>query len=257
WFWTACQTQAHQTEEETPVLAVQAPTQDTLVPMDTVDKKYLLGLFDPNKDTNFVSMDPLHCAGSARNQKIHKETYAAFIKMYEAAKADGVNLVIKSATRNFFYQRQIWEAKWTGARKVGGQNLSLTIPDPEARARKILRYSSMPGTSRHHWGTDFDLNAFENSYFESGKGLKEFQWLEAHAASFGFCRPYTAKGDRRQTGYEEEKWHWSYMPLSKKYQESYRTLVSKEDIKDFKGSEAAQAFDAIEEYVFGIDPACF
>lgn len=256
-WWTACQSQAHQADEENLALAAApALVQDTLVPMDTIDKKYLLGQFDPNKDSNFVGMDPIHCGGSARNQKLHKETYAAFIRMYDSAKTDGVTLTIKSATRNFYYQRRIWEAKWTGARKVGGQDLSVTVPDPEARARQILRYSSMPGTSRHHWGTDFDLNAFKNSYFESGKGLKEFQWLEAHAASFGFCRPYTAKGEGRQTGYEEEKWHWSYMPLSQKYQESYRALVTKEDIKDFKGAEAAQAFDAIEEYVFGIDPAC-
>ncbi|NJK84501.1 MAG: M15 family metallopeptidase [Saprospiraceae bacterium] len=47
-----------------------------------------------------------------------------------------------------------------------------TTPNPQERALKILKYSSMPGTSRHHWGTDIDLNSFSNSYFEQGEGKK-------------------------------------------------------------------------------------
>ena len=101
-----------------------------------------------------------------------------------------------------------------------------------------------------------DFNALSNRYFEEGEGAKVYEWLQTHGSEYGFGQPYTLKDSLRPVGYEEEKWHWSYMPLSQKYQESYRALVTKEDIKDFKGAEAAQAFDAIEEYVFGIDPAC-
>ncbi|MFM9004881.1 MAG: D-alanyl-D-alanine carboxypeptidase family protein [Flavobacteriales bacterium] len=43
-----------------------------------------------------------------------------------------------------------------------------------------MKFSSMPGTSRHHWGTDIDLNSVEPSYFLSGKGLLIYQWLSAH-----------------------------------------------------------------------------
>jgi len=70
------------------------------------------------------------------------------------------------------------------------------------------------GTSRHHWGTDIDLNSFNNKYFESGKGKKIYDWLTSNASSFGFCQPYTPKGDHRPHGYNEEKWHWSYQPVS-------------------------------------------
>ena len=28
---------------------------------------------------------------------------------------------------------------------------------PEAAIEKIIEYSTLPGTSRHHWGTDIDL----------------------------------------------------------------------------------------------------
>lgn len=234
-----------------------APPSPQDMSFDTIAIKYLLGKFDPEKDSSFVRMASNHSAGSARSQRIHVEAYEAFKKMYQAAKKDGINLTIKSATRNFYYQKSIWERKWTGATLVGGKNLAQAVSDPAERAKAILRYSSMPGTSRHHWGTDIDLNAFENSYFESGQGLKEFEWLQAHALEFGFARPYTHKGEHRPEGYEEEKWHWSYLPLAQRYQKSYEALVSIDMISGFKGSEAAASIDVIKNYVFGIDPLCF
>ncbi len=51
----------------------------------------------------------------------------------------------------------------------------------------------MPGTSRHHWGTEIDLNALNNKWFENGKGLKVYQLAYKNAAQYGFHQPYTAK----------------------------------------------------------------
>lgn len=228
------------------------------VPMsfDTVDVKYLLGQFDPAKDPNFERIPDRLSGGNARGTYLRKETLEAFARMHAAAKEDGINLTILSSTRNFWRQKAIWEAKWTGARKVGGKNLSISTPDPKERARTILLYSSMPGTSRHHWGTDVDLNNFTNSYFRSGKGLKEYQWLQANGPTFGFCQPYTPKGEDRNSGYEEERWHWSYMPLAKDYLASYEQLVNLDMIEGFQGSEAARPLNVIRNYVFGISQAC-
>jgi D-alanyl-D-alanine carboxypeptidase len=107
---------------------------------------------------------------------LRKETYEAFLKMHAAAKADGIQLVVRSATRNFNYQKRIWEGKWNGQRKIAGnQNAAKAYPDPVQRALKILEYSSMPGSSRHHWGTDLDLNAFNNEWFEKGIGKKDLR----------------------------------------------------------------------------------
>ncbi len=232
------------------------PNPLTSMPFDTIATDILLGKFDPAEDSNFVQLQDIHSAGNARGKYLHKDSYEAFIQMYEAAKKDEISLVIKSATRNFYYQKGIWERKWKGITQVGGRNLATTVQDPLERARIILRYSSMPGTSRHHWGTDFDLNAFTNAYFESGKGLKEFQWLQAHASAYGFARPYTAKGESRPYGYEEEKWHWSYLPLAQQYQKSYRTEVGPDMIQGFEGAEVASSLEVIEKYVFGISPKC-
>ena len=216
----------------------------------SVDKNYLLGKFDPATHPQFSKLSDEHAQGSAKGAYLRKETYQAFIKMSEAAKKEGVELIIISATRNFDSQKRIWENKWEGRTMVEGKNLT-TVKDPKERARLILLYSSMPTTSRHHWGTDMDLNSSENSFFESGEGLKIYQWLTAHGAEYGFCQPYTSKTGGR-TGYEEEKWHWSYLPLSGDFLEAYKKQVRYSDIKGFAGSEVAKTMEVIKRYVEGV-----
>jgi zinc D-Ala-D-Ala carboxypeptidase len=216
----------------------------------SVDKNYLLGKFDPATHPQFSKLEYAHARGSAKDGYLRKETYEAFKKMSAAAKEDGVELLIISAARNFDSQKRIWENKWEGRTMVEGINLT-TIKDPKERARLILLYSSMPSTSRHHWGTDMDLNNLNNDYFLTGEGLKIYQWLTTHAASFGFCQPYTSKESGR-TGYEEEKWHWSYLPLSGEFLEAYKKQVTYKDITGFKGAESAKPMAVIKNYVEGV-----
>lgn len=215
-----------------------------------VDKNYLLGKFDPATHSQFSKLSDEHAQGSAKGGYLRKETYEAFVKMRDAAHKEGVELVIISATRNFESQKRIWENKWEGRTLVEGKNLT-TVKDPKDRARLILLYSSMPSTSRHHWGTDMDLNSLENSFFESGQGLEIYQWLSAHGAEYGFCQPYISKASGR-TGYEEEKWHWSYLPLSGVFLEAYKRKVTYKDIKGFLGSDVASFIDVIKNYVRGV-----
>lgn len=236
---------------------VFSDTSKALKFLDSIPVSFLTGKFDPAAHPRFVRLQAPAAGGSAVGAYLQAECLAAFERMRTDAAKEGVKLVILSATRNFARQQTIWEAKWTGARQVNGGNLSLTVPDPRKRALTILRYSSMPGTSRHHWGTDMDLNAFDNAYFASGTGLKVYQWLQAHAAEYGFCQPYTAKGPDRPDGYEEEKWHWSYEPLSRPYLVAYAAKVQPADIQGFAGAEVAADIEVIKKYVFGVNTACF
>ena len=219
-----------------------------------IDMNHLLGHINPATDAKFSRVTKHY--GNRDGLYLLDEVYDAFVQMHEAAKKDGVSLVIVSATRSFNAQKRIWERKWTGVRLVDGRNLAQTVPNPIERARIILRYSSMPGTSRHHWGTDIDLNSVENAYFASGTGLKVFEWLATNAGDFGFCQPYTPKGKDRSYGYEEEPWHWSYRPLAKHYLEQYVEKVTYDDIRGFKGSNTAAQLDVMRHYVLGINPAC-
>jgi len=217
---------------------------DSIPASALVSKDYLLGKFNPAQHADFVSVGAPY--SDKPGMMLRKEAFEAFKKMWDSAKSAGVSLKIISATRNFEQQKAIWEGKW--------DRFAMDAPKPKDRALKILEYSSMPGSSRHHWGTDMDLNDLNNASFEpGGKYEKMYQWLANHAHEFGFCQPYTAG---RPHGYHEEKWHWTYTPLSKPFLAQYKKSIQNGDIKGFLGSNLAEEIGAIKNYVLGINQNC-
>ncbi len=218
------------------------------------DRAHLMGEVSPGVDPLFAPVP----TGWANRTGLYarKDALDAFGKMRAAAAKDGVSLVIVSAFRSFKDQKRIWEDKWTGKTLVEGGKLPETVADPVKRALKILEFSSMPGTSRHHWGTDFDFNDLNNAYFESGKGKAVYDWLNTHAAEYGFCQPYSKKGEARPAGYNEERWHWSYTPVARPYLVAHAKTLKSADIKGFLGAETAVQVRAEEDYVQGVNAAC-
>jgi len=218
---------------------------------------YVTGRFDPSEHKDFVNIKKsgIPCSGE---MYLRKETVEALKIMLNDFKKDNpkIQIQIQSATRNFISQKKIWEDKWNGKRKISGIIDITKIQDPLQRSLKILEYSSMPGTSRHHWGTDFDINRLNNTYYEKGEGKIIYQWLKDHASIYGFAQPYT---DDRTSGYKEEKWHWSYTPLSKiflyewnNYYQKDPTLFTKHGI--FDGSDKSGHLAPI--YVNSINQEC-
>ena len=218
-----------------------------------VSLNHLTGKVDPANDPSFARI-PEEYLGGTRVWG-HKDAVAAFVRMAEAAAVNGYKLKVVSAFRSFDDQKQIWEDKWNGKTLVDGKKLPQSTPDARARALKILEFSSMPGTSRHHWGTDFDLNSLNNAWFNTRDGKRTYDWLTEHASQYGFCQVYSAKTGAR-TGYEEEKWHWSYMPVASWYLQQYPVDVGYERLTGFDGASAARDIDVIKNYVQGINPDC-
>jgi LAS superfamily LD-carboxypeptidase LdcB len=237
---------------ETAQLPSSAPAPKAAV--EPLPLKYVVGQFEPGQDSNFVRIEAQYT--NKTNIYLHKETYSAFLRMYEAAKKDSITLRILSATRNFNSQKSIWEAKWTGQRKLSDGTNAAEIADKSQRALRILEYSSMPGTSRHHWGTDIDLNSLNNAFFEKEEGLRIYKWLTTHASTYGFCQPYSPKGANRPNGYNEEKWHWSYLPLAKRYLKAAKDSLKDSDISGFEGAEVAPILQVVKNYILGINEAC-
>lgn len=240
--------------DETPAPPAAAPEPQEAASTSHVPLKYLIGDVDPANDPKFAKIPEKYLGGS--RVWGHKDAVAAFVRMAEDAEANGYKLKAVSAFRSFSDQKKIWEDKWTGKTLVGGKKLPVSTPDPKARAAKILEFSSMPATSRHHWGTDFDINNLNNSYFATKDGKRIYDWLTTHAPQYGFCQVYSAKGADRPTGYEEEKWHWSYMPVASWYLKQYPIDVGYERIAGFEGAAAAKDIDVIKNYVQGINPEC-
>lgn len=238
----SCQSEAPDARSAAVVsVPVSQPASPEVAPVDT---DYLLGKFDQAKHPDFVPVGAPYTDKPA--MMLRTAAFQAFENMWKAAKKDGVVLKIISSTRNFDQQKRIWEGKWARFEK--------DTPKPKDRALKILEYSSMPGSSRHHWGTDIDLNDLNNPTFEKGGQYeKVYAWLIAHAHEYGFCQPYTAG---RSSGYHEEKWHWSYTPISRENLEVYRKNLSEANITGFKGAETAEEIGIVQHYVLGINEAC-
>lgn len=215
------------------------PVNEIIVkPTYNFDRNFVLGKFNYKTDTTFIKISPNH---SSKSIYLNKEVYDEFKRMFNNAQKDGVKLIVVSGARNFYEQKSIWERKWNKYKNL----------KPFDRVKKILEYSSMPAMSRHHWGTDVDLNSLNNSYFENGKGKIEYEWLVKNANEYGFYQVYTNKNNRR-TGYNTEKWHWSYLPLASRYLDYYNENINYKDISGFKGSELAEEAKMITDYINGI-----
>ena len=209
-------------------------------------KVYLTGRFDPAERSDFVNVPAEYILGEEKNKTyLRLETYRAYLAMRAAALEDDIDLKLASATRNFYYQKKIWNEKW----------LAYDTADGLQKFKKILEYSAAPGTSRHHWGTEIDINNANPPYFQTTKGQREYAWLAGNAPLFGFCQIYEEKNSEGENGYNEEKWHWSYLPLSRVYTEEYRDLITDSDIHGFLGDQYVPLFN-LHDYVLSINPDC-
>ena len=210
---------------------------------------YITGNFEPQKYLmkvpNSISNQP------KKTFYLRKEVLENYRKLLKdfSKKYPKIKLTLISSFRSFSHQKRIWERKFNSEKKK--KKTDKQIID------WILQYSSAPSTSRHHWGTDIDLNSLENSYFETGKGKKIYEWLQKNASKYGFCQPYNVLSKRENKGYNEEKWHWSYFPLAKQLQNEWKKqyLAKKLNFDNkFNGSEILQK--KVLNYVTSINKDC-
>lgn len=166
--------------------------------------------------------------------KLHPDAAKAYFAMRKAAAANGLELAIASGFRSLDRQLSIWNRKWRGklpVRSQKGEQLDVSSLTDTEKMHAILHWSALPGSSRHHWGSDFDIydpRAFRDSELklqlvpgeyinESGPCHELWQWLTQHAHESGFFFPYA----RYQGGVAQEPWHLSYRIVS---QQCHRQL---------------------------------
>lgn len=179
-------------------------------------------------------MNPLELTGQSRTHVVtvpdptctlHVDVVVPFMNLRRAALADGFDLKPVSAFRDFDRQLAIWNGKFSGERPLydaAGSAIDASQLSPPERIAAILRWSALPGASRHHWGTDVDLidaNALApgagvqlsaEEYSDSGPFGPLTAWLATNAARFGFFRPYRGV----LSGVQAEPWHFSFAPVA-------------------------------------------
>lgn len=155
----------------------------------------------------------------------HKEAAESFLDMRSDAMKEGFCLHPFSSFRDFNTQLRIWNQKFSGKKPLytrDGQKIDYASLTEEDLIHHILAWSALPGTSRHHWGTDIDvvdLNAVTDDYsikllpeeIEVGGVFHPLHcWLNDNIHRYNYFRPYeTYKG-----GMYPEPWQLSYAPIA-------------------------------------------
>jgi LAS superfamily LD-carboxypeptidase LdcB len=207
---------------------------------------------------NLLGLSPSHLKSDSI--LLEKETYDSFSLMKTAALKDNIHLKVVSGYRSYNQQKAIWERKY---------NYLITKElKPLEAISEIITYSSVPGTSRHHWGTDVDLIdslaempegdlLLEENYQGNAFFSKMNSWMNSYASDFGFEMVYTQ--DAHRTGFNYEPWHYSFSPKAKSFlkvqlEEDYRDAWN---MLDFKGKSEMTTHivdDYFKNYVLGINP---
>ncbi len=192
-------------------VAAQPTAQETPVPPPPVlTDDQLLGLVRPPG----MIQDP------ESGQYAIPQVMESFWKLRDKAAQDGWHLILVSGYRSFKNQMRIWN-------QFDSLYLKTDKLDARRRVRAIMSLVSVPGLSRHHWGTDLDIS-------ESGlrgqlvnvdpdtpeRIVKFYDWMKLNAPQFGFCKVYLGK----RGAVRDEPWHWSYFPYSRVYFEQFMAI---------------------------------
>lgn len=125
-----------------------------------------------------------------RTVELEPVTAGHWVGMRDAARAEGVDLLLVSGFRSFEYQASLIRRK-----------IDMGVPLAE-----ILRVNAPPGCSEHHTGCAVDIATpgcppLTEAFAET----RAFDWLSQNADSHGFSMSYPV-GNRY--GYAYEPWHW-------------------------------------------------
>ncbi|MCZ6499659.1 MAG: M15 family metallopeptidase [Gammaproteobacteria bacterium] len=202
--------------------------------------------------------------------QLHPLTAQAFLALKAMAADDGIELEAVSAFRTFNTQREIWNAKYRGDRPlydVDGVELEHSVLNKSELVTTILRWSALPGASRHHWGTDLDIidraavpegyrvRLMKDEFASDGVFWKLGDWLDSRLSQTDFYRPYMGSGD----GIQSEPWHLSFAPVSVQALQSMTIAILEEALADSDvlglDTISAQLPEIFSQYVLNVsDP---
>ncbi len=175
---------------------------------------------------------------------VHKQMFSDFLRLQRDAAQEGLDLQIASAFRDYNRQLGIWNAKSRGERVLLDKNekpLEFSTLSSDEIIFSILRWSALPGSSRHHWGTDVDIydgktqrredvKLMTSECIDGGPAARLHQWLDDRMnmnEAYGFFRPYKTERD----GIAPEQWHISYLPIARRMADNFTFIVFKKNIE--------------------------
>ena len=135
--------------------------------------------------------------------EMDKRAAPAMREMIQAAKEDGVELMLCSAYRSVEKQPQLFDRSQQAYMAQG-------MSEEEAYA-KTATETAIPGTSEHQTGLAADIVTPTYQMLDAGfADTPAGQWLSEHAAEYGFVLRYP-QDKQEVTGIIYESWHYRFV----------------------------------------------
>ncbi len=155
-----------------------------------VNKYYYLDeTYEPQ---DLVKIPTTYAWGDYGSQQVTKDTYDAFLNLWNASHEAGYYLMVSSSYRTYAHQKEVYDQY--------EKSQGLEYAD---------QIAARPGYSEHQTGYSLDI-------FEKGLTQKTFQdsesylWLKDNAHKYGFIERYP-EDKVNITGYTYESWHYRYV----------------------------------------------
>ena len=134
----------------------------------------------------------------SNGEKVDARIFADLQEMFDAARAQGLELFVAAGYRTWEEQRRLLDEK-TQAFQYEGHS--------RKQAKKLaLQWVALPGTSEHQLGLAVDINADT----EISASDDVYGWLLKNGHAYGFIKRYPS--DKSPiTGINNEPWHYRYV----------------------------------------------
>ncbi|MCQ4635734.1 M15 family metallopeptidase [Anaerovorax odorimutans] len=134
----------------------------------------------------------------SNGEKVDSRIYPELQKMFNAARASGLDLFVAAGYRTQEKQQQLLDEKVEAYVNEGNS---------KSEAKKLAaQWVAAPGTSEHQLGIAVDINARTTK----SSSDKVYRWLAKNAHLYGFIKRYPSdKSDI--TGVVNEPWHYRYV----------------------------------------------
>lgn len=134
----------------------------------------------------------------SNGEKVDARVYPPLQEMFDAARAEGLELFVAAGYRTQEEQQRLLDEK-IGAYRDEGY--------PESEAERLTgQWVALPGTSEHQLGIAVDINA------DTDKSTSDevYGWLAENGYKYGFIKRYPP--DKTHiTGISNEPWHYRYV----------------------------------------------
>ena len=152
------------------------------------DKKHLLP--SDYAPTDLIPLKNCESFVVSRNDlSLRKKVYENLLTLGNAAKKDGITLVVSSTYRSYAYQERLYERN---VRELG----------QEAADRE----SAKPGSSQHQLGVVVDFGSVTDDFAKTA----QCQWLNENAMDYGWSLSFP-QGYEDVTGFRWECWQFRYI----------------------------------------------